>query len=108
MLFDNHEDGCPGSPSGTSRGIEIELFDATNEFDIIESYDTATNCDKTGSAYDMLPGGNVVLACSSTDSFYEFSTSGETTEWEMELDCSTMDPAGTLYRGRPVQLPVEE
>jgi hypothetical protein len=105
MLFDNHTDDSINLAD--SRGIEIELNPGTGEFDIIAEYDTGENCEVTGSAVEVSPGGNVVTTCSDDgtrmyDLVQEFATSGSSTVYDMELSCGAGNHYGTIYRARPM------
>ncbi len=108
MLYDNNSMG----PIDT-RVVEIEFDESTMAAEIVEEYDLGMTCNGQGSAFDMLPSGNVVANCSDDTTtrgivdgtIFEFESTGHTTVWEMDVSCdATASPAGTrigpLYRAQ--------
>jgi len=107
MFYDNHNQD--GINSSTTRAIEIEFDNSAGVADIIAEYDLGLDCTHTGSAFDMLPSGNVVVTCGpatgspASSVIQEFDTSGSTEVWEMKINCDSSGARnGPVYRGRPV------
>ncbi len=105
-LYDNH---VP-DPAIVTRALEIDFDLVLMTAEIVAEYDLGASCEGQGSAFDMLPGGHVVAACSSDsdttsaiDPFvYEFDAAGSDTVWVLQISCDDQAQPTGGYRGLPM------
>lgn len=98
LMLDNHR----GTTAGYSRGIEMDVDFGYGTTEILREYSMGLNNGSGGSAFDLLPSGNV-LVTSPYDpdhtSFKEF-TGTNTVVWSMTLDCTgSCTRSAPSYRG---------
>lgn len=92
LLYDNHR----GTTGGYARGIELDVDFTYGTTEILNEYNMGVTDVTGGSAFDLLPSGNV-LVTSPVDHEYtyfkEFSATN-TVVWSMTMHC---DPAFPVY-----------
>ena len=109
MVYDNQTLG----PHDT-RSIAIEFDETAMTADIVDEHDLGMICNGQGAAFDMLPSGHIVANCSDDGTtpgvvdptIMEFTGTGSTTAWEMDVSCGTTtypmaSRVGPLYRAQP-------